>query len=132
MESQVVKLVKLGKTMYSVMSGEEVSGYSARSDLKPSRVAADAALAGRRFQSLTVLGKKEFASIWSFIRSWNSLCCPLVRESALWRNLSALMSTRLLRILYIIASLLCFRRCSRDSQLRSFNILETHPGVFVE
>ena len=29
---------------------------------------------------------QEFDSIWSLIRSWNSLCCPLVRASQLWRN----------------------------------------------
>ena len=98
---------------------KKVSGYSTSSDLKASKVGADTVLAGRRFHSRTVRGKKEFNSILSSIRSWNSLCCPLVRALPLWRNLSALMSTRLLRILYFMESRLCFRRCTRGSQFRS-------------
>ena len=97
---------------------KRVSGYCTRSDLKASKVGADTVLAGRRFHSRTVRGK-EFDSIWSLIRFWNSLCCPLVRASPLWRNLSALMPTRLLRILYFMESRLCFRRCTRGSQFRS-------------
>ena len=92
---------------------KKVSGYSTR---KASKVGADTVLAGRRVHSLTVLGK-EFDSIWSLIRSWKSLCCPLVRASPLWRNLSALMSTRLL---YIMESRLCFRRCTRGIPVQFF------------
>ena len=67
---------------------KKVSGYStwALSDLKASKVGANTVLAGRRFHSRTVPGKKEFDSIWSLIRSWNDLCCPLVSASPLWRN----------------------------------------------
>ena len=59
---------------------KKVSGYSTKSHLKASKVGADTVLAGRRFHSRTVLGKKEFDSIWSLIRSWNSLCCPAALE----------------------------------------------------
>ena len=64
----------------SIYLMKKVSGYSTRSDLKASKVGADTVLAGRTFHSRTVLGKKEFDSIWSLIRSWNSLSCPLVRR----------------------------------------------------
>ena len=47
---------------------KKVSGYSTRSDPK---ACTDTVLAGRRFHSRTVPGKKEFDSIWSLIRSWN-------------------------------------------------------------
>ena len=49
---------------------KKVSGYFTRSDPKASKVGADTVLAGRRFHSRTVLGKKEFDIIWSLIRSW--------------------------------------------------------------
>ena len=76
------------------MSDEE-SVRLLHQNLKASKVGAYTVLAGRIFHFRTVLEKKEFDSICSLIRSWNSLCCPLVRASPLWRNLSALMSTRL-------------------------------------
>ena len=119
------------KTIYSVKSVGMMSGYSIRSDLKASRVGADTVLAGRMFHSLLSSGKYEFASTWSVNHTWNSRCWRLVRASLLCIKLPALMSTRLLQILYI-SSRLCLRRCPRDSQLRSESIFVAHPGVFVE
>ena len=47
--------------MYSdVFFASDEAGYSQMSDLKSSRVADDTILNGSLFQSLAVLGKKEF------------------------------------------------------------------------
>ena len=113
--------------MYSVKSVGLVS-----SRRHPGQVQILFWLGGRSILALS-WGKYEFAcSTWSVNLSWNSRCWPLVLASLLSIKLPALMSTRLLRILYIMYSRLCLRRCSRDSQLRSENIFVTHPGVFVE
>ena len=54
----------------SYVGGNKESIYLSdeESVLKASKVGADTVLAGRRFHSRTVLGKKEFDSIWSLLR----------------------------------------------------------------
>ena len=107
---------------------KKVSGYSTKSDLKASKVGADTVLAGRTFHSRTVLGKKEFDSIWSLIRSWNSLCCPLVRASPLWRNFVCVDVADLVHH----GELAVFSTLCKGSQFTYLSMLEIHPGVLVE
>ena len=66
-------------------------------------------LRGRLFQSLIVLGKKLLSKILVLVRICISFClCPLDELLLGVGQSTAGMSTNLLRILYIIVSLLTF------------------------
>ena len=110
----------------------KVSGYSNRSDLKASKVGADTVLSGRRFHCRTILGKKEFDSIWSLIRSWNSLCCPLVRASPLWRNFVCVDVYKIVADLVHHGEPAVFSTLFKGIPVQFLSMLEIHPGVFVE
>ena len=106
---------------------KRVSGYSNKSDLKTSKVGADTVLAGRTFHSRTVLGKKEFDSIWSLIRSWNSLCCPAALEELVCVEVYTIVADLVHHGEPVVFSTLC-----KGSQFSYLSMLEIHPGVLVE
>ena len=58
----VAHIVSNFKTIYSVKFVRKVSGYSTKSDVKASRVCADAVLAGGMFHSCIVLGRRNYGT----------------------------------------------------------------------
>ena len=87
-------------------------------------------LHGRLFQSLIVLGKKLLSKILVLVRICISFClCPLDELLLGVGQSTAGMSTNLLRILYIIVSLLTFLLVSSVSHPCFLNSDVTVPGV---